>query len=391
MQLRCYIRINGVRARLIDTRYVCHRDRPHVVVREQSWREGSWVDLVGEGVAAHLPSDLVNDRVAAEKLPLLRSPECEEMQLAPPRDAMVDAHTSTPLRPLVGALAEQAAEGRCLTLGWAWRAPARRCEALCASRGLAVIVHGGGVAVEAVDLLTGTSKWTRPPPAGSTIVMAAALSPSADDGGRVALGTERGWAHVWNASTGEALVEFAIAPHTAPRGTGAASAGHWVEHLVWDADGRRLGVAAGRDVAIAHAATGEVVSRTTGGGTVYALEFGTGGASTDGHGTAPSDLAYGAYGGVGWLQAVGGGCSRLWRLGLRQCSAWPSRQMAQLLRLGVSTNESASLRLEAHRRLRLNLQHRRLRDLQHRRLVRRTLGSEAHRGAIVIGWVLTAA
>ena len=50
--VRCFIRLDGVMSRVIDTRYSCRLGAPgrpldNVVLRERSWREGSWEDLVG--------------------------------------------------------------------------------------------------------------------------------------------------------------------------------------------------------------------------------------------------------------------------------------------------------------------------------------------------------
>ena len=49
--LRCFVRVNGVRARVLDTRYLCEGncEGGNEVLRERSWREGSWEALVGKG------------------------------------------------------------------------------------------------------------------------------------------------------------------------------------------------------------------------------------------------------------------------------------------------------------------------------------------------------
>ena len=43
---RFFIRVNGVRARVIDTRFAGFGDR---VLRERSWREGDWTAVAGAG------------------------------------------------------------------------------------------------------------------------------------------------------------------------------------------------------------------------------------------------------------------------------------------------------------------------------------------------------
>ena len=57
--LRCFVRVNGVMARVIDTKYVCKirpsADRCYheiVVVRESTWKEGSWEQYAGTNASA---------------------------------------------------------------------------------------------------------------------------------------------------------------------------------------------------------------------------------------------------------------------------------------------------------------------------------------------------
>ena len=45
VSLRFFVRVNGVMARVIDTRLQC---RGGEVLRERSWREGDWATLVGQ-------------------------------------------------------------------------------------------------------------------------------------------------------------------------------------------------------------------------------------------------------------------------------------------------------------------------------------------------------
>ena len=81
IQLRCFVRVNGVRARVLDTRFACHATNSHRVIRERIWREGRWSDLAGEEAPTHLHYELVNDKVAAAKLPIRYPPYSEELIL----------------------------------------------------------------------------------------------------------------------------------------------------------------------------------------------------------------------------------------------------------------------------------------------------------------------
>ena len=74
--LRCVVRVNGVMARLIDTRFLCRADgagRGTRVLRERSWREGSWGALAGRGAPSHLDmgGQAQEERLALERLPLV--------------------------------------------------------------------------------------------------------------------------------------------------------------------------------------------------------------------------------------------------------------------------------------------------------------------------------
>ena len=128
--LRFFVRVNGVMARIVDTKLVC---RGSTVLRERSWREGSWDELVGMGGMAHVDLGGCADVVAAQRLPLIAPPTTElltlpltltPLSLAPlilPLIALppITLPTSLPARSLVhtpaaegGAAEGGAAEGR---------------------------------------------------------------------------------------------------------------------------------------------------------------------------------------------------------------------------------------------------------------------------------------
>ena len=205
--------------------------------------------------------------------------------------------------------------------GWAWRRQLLGCEALCAQPAGDLVVAAciGGASIEAMTAAAGSTVWRRGPPLGSASVLSVALSPSNVDGGRLALGTELAQTYIWRAATAEPLAHFALTPSAEPplrsaptrrisRVGGMASEAQWVELVQWSGDGLRIAVAAGRDVAIAML-SGEMVAQQRAGSTVYALDFPS--HATDASATTsdggnngsvhPAALAFGAYGGIGWV------------------------------------------------------------------------------------------
>ena len=144
VRLRCYVRVNGVRARLLDTCYVCRRVAPHRLLRTSSWREGVWDDLAGPGAPAHMGFEEVGERVAAARLPLLRPCTTEELTLPKPPSAD-DTH-----RHAVTLVDE------------AWRREVGGFEALDrVDGGLVIVVCGHGETVEALDAASGEGLWRR--------------------------------------------------------------------------------------------------------------------------------------------------------------------------------------------------------------------------------------
>ena len=146
--------------------------------------------------------------------------------------------------------------------------------------GTVLVVMDGGCSVEAINAVTGETRW-REEVDGSAAVVAAALSPSGADGGRLALGTHLSVCHVWRATTGEPLDSFNVAVPAdviavdgdAAGGSGSIAAARCgsggggggsgggggvkrarqrrmcrdVEHFAWSADGVHMAAAAGRD------------------------------------------------------------------------------------------------------------------------------------------------
>ncbi|EOD28619.1 hypothetical protein EMIHUDRAFT_114135 [Emiliania huxleyi CCMP1516] len=298
--LRCFVRVNGVAARVVDTRYLL---RPDSVLRARSWREGRWAELAGEGAPSHVDLGPDEDSLAAARLPVVRPPLTELLRLP------------TAARP--GRGGEGGGEGggggrggRGRGLGGAaleprWRrAFGGELEGVSVDGTRVVVAHSEG-GVERLELSGGGRLWLSALRHGAAAA-AVALSPSEADGGRLAVGGRGGEVEVWRAESGDLLASVSVVP-AGPRRAVAVS--NWVEWLSWRGDGGALGCAAGRCVALLSSG-GEVVARREASGQVAALAFVAGEfkrvdeAAEAGAGWR-GRLAVGTYGGVEWLCAGG--------------------------------------------------------------------------------------
>jgi hypothetical protein len=108
VQLRCFTRVNGVMARVLDTKLSCKlNDDAGIVHRERAWHEGSWAHLCSEmtaagdrvfsnGGAKSVPPVLPRcvdfgglcDRLASERLPLRQPVIYDHVALPGPRSSL---------------------------------------------------------------------------------------------------------------------------------------------------------------------------------------------------------------------------------------------------------------------------------------------------------------
>ena len=331
VRLRCYVKVNGVRARLVDTCYVCHRATSHRVVRQQTWREGDWEALAGVGAPAHLGFDEVGEQVASTRLPHLCAPRSECLDLGG-RGSCGERNGDGVGRGGDGGLPGGSVSSLAEDVGWTWRrSDLQRCEALSAGGGVAVAIVQGGLCVEAFAVAgrcvsherhscagmcgegsAGKTLWRRysDEHLGGAAALAAAVAPGGRGGsgsgqgqgrggGRLlAIGTDRGHVHIWCAATADPIFTFTL-PHLPSRavshardhgGNGSASVARWVELLAWSADGRFVAAAAGCETVVLDVTRlggvtvggvtvggvtvgGVTVARRSMSGTVYALDF----------------------------------------------------------------------------------------------------------------------
>ena len=272
--LRCFVRVNGVMARVLNTRFVCHTSNSHIVLRERSWREGNWEQMAGPGAADHVDFRGQADCIATERLPCLYPTVTEQLVLPASR---------VPQRQLTATSELWQTEADCVV----W---------VCAGAGLVLVGINDGLTVQAAQALTGQQVWQRAVPEECGSAVAAVVSPSTDDGGRIAVGGDRGVAQVWRISSGEPLYSFSVVPESALNTNRSSTCRRWVEQLAWSSDGSQVAAAAGRDAVVLTADTAQVKGRAQTSGAVYALDFA--GWSP----TSPMSLAIAAYGTVRWCE-----------------------------------------------------------------------------------------
>ena len=112
--------------------------------------------------------------------------------------------------------------------------------------------------MEAASAASGAVLWARE----GDFADAALTSVLSPDGTLLALGFDRGRGAIWDAATGEARGGFRVTAPVKKAARFGSNSREWVERIVWSADGRHLGAAAGR--------TAVVVAAGGGGGDVTA-------------------------------------------------------------------------------------------------------------------------
>ena len=222
---RFFIRVNGVLARVLDTRFVGDESR---VLRERTWREGDWETFAGPGAPPCVDFGGVGDQLAAKRLPL-KYKHTDEL-------ALPDA----PLEPSAPA-----------TVAPAWRFDGAGEAVVPAGRVALVVLRDGG-GVVALDPRTGAERWR----------FSGRATAAAADGEFVAAGLESGDVVLLDGGGAER------------RRFAADSAGVSRDVRALAFCGGRVAAATARAVTVADAATGAVVERVACDETVNALAGG---------------------------------------------------------------------------------------------------------------------
>jgi hypothetical protein len=330
LQLRCFVRVNGVMARVIDTKFTCdfgggangaaadaaatnddkgkeaskgqRADGLIIVRREQTWREGPWSLMVGGGgdgggLRRHVDFGGFADRVAAERLPLLRLPVVDHLVLAaraPPQKIMEQR-----AGPVPSLLWKRQLRCDVLAVGPPPNAPDTGEDAggsdpadrqIACGVGMIVVSSDDGAVVEAINVFgaclpletaadlsavapSAGRLWRRCVANGSSILALALSPPSKGRPPMLALGDDCGCVNLWRLSTGEPVARVHVATRalsgascisvdgssTEPRASApGGSARAWVESLCWSADGAHIASAAGRAITVTAVSLGAV-------------------------------------------------------------------------------------------------------------------------------------
>lgn len=165
-----------------------------------------------------------------------------------------------------------------------------------------VTISNDGKTIEALPTIDASKSRIGPPLWSKQIkdiietrlgsILSLHVSSDPADGGRLLLGDEIGWGHIWRLSTGEALLDFPVASQAlrARYGKNVTSTRLWVDHVAWSRDGEIVGAAAGRSIVLVAAQTGQILSSLeSAAGTVTGIAF------------RNHSLAIASYGEVQWL------------------------------------------------------------------------------------------
>ena len=311
--LRCFVRVNGVRVRLIDTKFVIRRDRkssdenrsdgknrrqsPMVVLRERSWQEGSWEKYTSglkgaTGGGFHfLGTDLEQGRRASKTLPhkfppivdkLVLYDDAEDQQT---RDGFYnlsyrnnnDNRQSDELLTTQNPC-EQTVKEEVL------RVPALEGSSIsnCASGAGILVVVTEEKRLLTIDSRTDRALWEYSL-APSTVLSLAVhpcqdSSPSDPGNVKVVIGNDRGYVQIieWNGddkttenekgSISKQQFAFDGSDDGKEGKNNVQRPSNWVEKVVWSSNGQYFAAAAGKKIMI----NGKVLEME---GSVYELDF----------------------------------------------------------------------------------------------------------------------
>lgn len=251
--LRCFVRVNGVRVRLLDTKFSVRAGNTEVVLRERSWREGTWAEytgLVGTGkVAIDLGSDLEQAQRAARRLKHKFPPIVEKLVLkAKQCETSVSIRDSTTTTLWTKVL--------CNSINGE--------EAVSCSRfGIIVLLNNKMVAFHSHSTVI---LWERNIEGG--------LSVKTNCDGQILVGDDQGAVYTFqwcNKENRDDYSTFSFKESESNRSKMKCSkriqnTSLWVERVAWSENGQHFAAAAGKKVMV----DGKIIEME---GTVYAISF----------------------------------------------------------------------------------------------------------------------
>jgi len=306
--LRFFVRVDGVMARVIDTRFI-HYFGETRVLRERSWREGSWNEFLGEeeqlndvtanstttvhpavvapAYGRHATSlESANDSLAARVLPL-KEPAITESLVLEKKESISCGSTNNDNLDESGVVIDESLQFQSHCLRTNATSDSIICPisplSICSTFGICMVtIREDGVSIDAIppttshggvgNLLTTTDThrsllWTKSLDSDvenkMTAFLSLQVSSDTTDGGRLVVGDDRGWGHIWRLSTGEPLFTFPIANESVRarcNKRNITNARLWVDTVIWSKCGTMIGAAAGRSAVLVSALNGQVVS-----------------------------------------------------------------------------------------------------------------------------------
>lgn len=264
--LRCFVRVNGVRVRLLGTQFIVRRNSSSEVLRERSWREGTWAEYT-DGLDADdggerwvdLGTELEQVERAQKRLKHKCPPVVEKLVL--PKDNP-PATTKTTARPL-------------LTTVWT----TGLCDnfqngddigSCCCSKSSGRIILLLKSKVAALDSHSGDILWQQNLASSCDHHRGLSLltAEQSEAGGKVLIGDDCGCVHIlkWPSAAEDTHPRssrkttrnndpprsFSFQKQrtaTSERSRAQMSSG-WVEKVAWSEDGRHFAAAAGKEVMI---------------------------------------------------------------------------------------------------------------------------------------------
>ena len=304
---RCFVRVNGVRVRLIDTKFIIRRKRtsesskqnssqsmPMVILRERSWKEGSWKEYTAgmkgmtDGNYHFLGTDLEQGRRASKMLPHRFPPTIEKLVIYDNDNGYGNCNQSNEKNTCVGSnkLLETFVPDKLAVAQEEWTIPALQGKIItnCASGSGILVLVVEKCKLMIVDALTGEYLWEYSLAPLTVLSLAVHLdhhssSSSHRDKAEIIVGDDRGCAHVIKVNgvnntkrEGEAIIsKQSYCFQGSNEGNRQTSANiqrpsNWVEKVIWSASGSFFAAAAGKKVMI----NGEVLEMDS---TVYDLAF----------------------------------------------------------------------------------------------------------------------
>jgi len=242
--IRCFVRVNGVSVRILDSKFIIHKDRCNEILRERSWKEGTWAEYAGTEAMNWMDfgTDKEQSSRAAKRLKHKIPPVVEKLSLENRNLQIHHSVVRTPTKVYTKAI-----------------------DGCCGGS----LKYNGILAVGlqldkiiSIDWQTGNTLWERN--------VIGVLSLDISFGNKVLVGDDRGGVHVFHlpcatndSQETDTYFSFSKKDRFSVQ---VQSSSMWVERVSWSENGMHFVAAAGKQVMI----DGIVMNHEA---TVYSVEF----------------------------------------------------------------------------------------------------------------------